>query len=135
MRRRAKIRKQAMLLWCYPSVMVCFDLINTTQVFNQMESLSHHDAETGAGIDTLTPILRSVRLIVEIPSPHNVQSLHEPARRSLSKDSNLYTSTLSPGSHARCVLCVCVTESHYLREALCPTRDLWCSLATPFTFR
>ena len=22
-----------------------------------------------------------------------------------------------------------------LREALCPTRDLWCSLATPFTFR
>ena len=22
-----------------------------------------------------------------------------------------------------------------VREALCPTRDLWCSLATPFTFR
>ena len=22
-----------------------------------------------------------------------------------------------------------------LRETLCPTRDLWCSLATPFTFR
>jgi len=31
-------------------------------------------------------------------------------------------------------------QDHYpdreiLREALCPTRDLWCSLATPFTFR
>jgi len=26
-------------------------------------------------------------------------------------------------------------QNLWLREALCPTRDLWCSLATPFTFR
>ena len=33
------------------------------------------------------------------------------------------------------LLAMADTLERRLREALCPTRDLWCSLATPFTFR
>ena len=34
-----------------------------------------------------------------------------------------------------CYTSLCPSFLTLLREALCPTRDLWCSLAAPFTFR